>query len=580
MKRSALSRLPRLLLVCALLSGSFASAQLIAPPGVARAQSAAPGVNTVVAFFNILSAANRRNRVYTEARATQSEMNAYYDSLLNKAREQLKSRQLAGASQSQLAVYIKLVARLERERAAVTQQIEAEKNQARVKFNRNLTRQVTGVVIKSPGAQAILGEVRNTLQGLREAAAAVQAAMNAGKPVEALVESYANRFERLPFLQEQVRQLGYGLGSELDRALGGVLSRAQAVANDMQANMAQAINEANRLDTVVASYQNQERTPVSLVNENNLLANIRPVQRANSAVDVAAQAYTNAAMLQAAASGGKDKVSAEDMRSRIRQQLLQQNIKNLQAAAQQASSVDCSGVGQAQYQLAVQQLGRKPDQPRDPKSASYLVCVDRATGLVVHAAVIGAVAGAEPTATEPAPTETEANPQVAQTAEEPGPTKQPTKKPTKPAATQPQPSATPEGEVVTLSGRFVTDNNDICPTVSCKISANQLEMTFNSAGGAVTGSGLLQFSSQTTPGCAAGNMRVTLTFQGTLDAEGNASGSVTRMHQGNVVGGSNCDNVAINKSITNPWQATYRDGRMQGTFIPSDSGPVPFVLAP
>ena len=575
MKCSILSHGLRLVLIFTLLSGTFASAHWMSPPSVVQAQAPVPGINTAVSFFNLISAANRRNRVYREARATQAEMNDYYDNLLSKAREQLKARQLAGASQSQLAVYVKLVTRLERERAAVTQQIEAEKNQARRNFNRSLTRQVSGVVVQSPGAQAILGEVRNTLLGLREAAQAIQAAMNNGKPVETLVERYASRFEQVPLLQEQVRQLGYGLGNELDQALGGVLSRAESVANDMQSRMQEAINEANRLDTVVANLQNQQRRPASVLAENNLLANIRPVQRTNSAVDVAAQAYTNAAMLQAAASGGKDKVSAEDMRSRIRQQLLQQNIQNLQAAAQRASQVDCTGVGQAQYQLAAQQLGRTPDQPRDPKNASYLVCVERTTGAVVHATVIGALAGAEPTATKPAPTETRPSQQVTQTTAEPKPTRTPTKQ----ATSQPPPTPTPEGEIVTLSGRFTFDNQSICPTVSCKISANKMEMTFNTTGGTINGSGLLQFSSQMTPGCTAGNIRMTFTFQGKIDAEGNASGSLSRVLQGTVVGGSNCDSVPLNQTLTESWQAKYRDGQMLGTFNPSDSGPVPFALS-
>jgi hypothetical protein len=552
------------LLALALLGGA------LGPAVPVRAQGSVPGVNVAVAFFNLISLTNRRNRAYREARLTQQEMNAYYDSLIAKARAQLRDRQLAGANQSQLAVYVKLVARLERERAAVTQQIEAEKNQARQNFNRRAVSQVTGVLVNAPGAQSILGDVRNTLRGLREAATAIQTALNTGKPVERLVENYASRYQRIPALQNAVRQLGYGLGDQLDRALGGLLSRVQATTNDIQANLGQAIDKTNELDAVVAGYQQQDRQPVSLVVPEDVLGNVNPVSRANAAVDVAAQAYTNAAVLAGAMSGSGDK-QRSTMRERIRQQLLQQRLDALQAGSRRAGLVDCTGTGRKQYELAAQQLGLKAEQPQDSNQARYLVCLDRDSGLPVYAALIGA-AQASP-------------PQVTGTAIRPTRTPKPGQAtPTHAATTNSSPAAAPtataqpQGEDVTLSGQIAVNSQDLCPTFACTITANQLTISFNTGGGALNGTGTIAFTGVMTPGCDPGSNHMNLTFQGEYDPAGSASGTVTINQQNNVVAGDHCDRQTYNFSDSRPWQATYQDGQLQGSFTTQNGSTVTFTL--
>jgi hypothetical protein len=50
---------------------------------------------------------------------------------------------------------------------------------------------------------------------------------------------------------------------------------------------------------------------------------------------------------------------------------------------QEDDTVECTGVGEAEYQLAAAQLGLTPKQPADPETASYIVCTDHATGLAV-----------------------------------------------------------------------------------------------------------------------------------------------------------------------------------------------------
>lgn len=398
MNSAYLSRIVIWLLVVVLVAGLVGETRPATP---AHAQAPVPGVNAAVGFLNLLSMTNRRNQIYREAKRTQKEMDAYYDSLIATARSQLRNRELLGADQSQLAVYVKMIARLEQERAAATQQIEAEKNKARQDFNRSLSREITRTLMQSPSAQAILGQVRQTLAELRTAAEAIRTALNTGKPIETLVEKYASQVEKIPGLQYVVRQMGYDLGHRLDNALGGLLGRAEAAANELQIGMEQAIVKTNELDAMLSTYQQQERQPVSLIDLDSPLANVRPVKSANAAVDVAAQAFTNAALLSGLLTGLEEK-QREPLRDRIREQLLQQRTERLQQALQVAGLVECTGVGRVQYELATQQLGRVPEQPRAGDSASYLVCIDRNSGLPILASLIGASTESDAKATEPA----------------------------------------------------------------------------------------------------------------------------------------------------------------------------------
>jgi hypothetical protein len=129
-----------------------------------------------------------------------------------------------------------------------------------------------------------------------------------------------------------------------------------------------------------------------------VLSNIRGLDRANAAVDVAAQAYTNAAIMADALSNPSES-ERSTMRDRIRDQLLQDRLDHLSQLGQRTRHVACEGVGQAAYILAMQQLGRTPEQPANSGTAAYLVCKDRETGTLVHAALIGPALAAAGTGT-------------------------------------------------------------------------------------------------------------------------------------------------------------------------------------
>lgn len=412
------------ILVVALLFGELPAPLLSRPVGQAQGSPA----NAVVALFNIIGAARRRNRVYREARATQRDMDAYYDELLAEARSQLQERGLMGVgtegefqleNRGQLRVYIKMYEALEAEREAVTQQIEREKNDARRQFNRNLTNEIVGILVKSPGGQRLIGDMRNTIGELREAVEAVQEAINNNRPFDALVGVLQEKLEKVPVIRHAAQEIGSVVAQKIDQLLGGVITRMENALDNVQGEMGQALATVDELDSELARVDERERTPVSLVEEGGVLGSIRGVDRANAAVDVAAQAYTNAAII-AGALRNPSEGERSTMRDRIREQMLGDRLDRLSSVGERTRYVTCEGVGQGAYNLAMQQLGRTPEQPANPATSAYLVCRDRASGTIIHAALIGPAMGASATQTAKAVAEEEGEP-TATTAQQTSP---------------------------------------------------------------------------------------------------------------------------------------------------------------
>lgn len=392
------------------------------PQAARQVEAAGPHTNAIVALFNVIGAARRRNRVYREARATQRDMNAYYDELIDQARQQLQDREMIGAfdsqSRSQLRAYVKMYEALQEERDAVTQMIESEKNDARREFNRSLTNEVVGILVRSPGGQSLIGDLRSTVGELRQAAEAVQAAIAENRPFDALAQALADKVNDIPLLRNTAYEVGYAAGQKIDQLLGGVLTQVDRAMSNMQGGMDDALDKINEIDSELARFDERERTPVSLVEEGSPLGNIRGVDRANAAADVAATAYTNAAII-AGAFQDPSRAEQDRMRDRIRDQLLTDKLDRLGQVGQNAKTVICQGVGRGEYIAAMGQLGRTPEEPMDPERSGYLVCVDKLSGVIVHAALIGPAKVVEATTTpegfgEDEPIEPEPTGQVVQ----------------------------------------------------------------------------------------------------------------------------------------------------------------------
>jgi hypothetical protein len=385
MNRKPIYKSLLVLLIAVLLSSNFAAIVPISDSTTVHA--AGPGPNLILGLFRTIGAINRRNRIYREAGATAKEINAYYDGLITKTQEMRRDMisQAAAGETSPVLVrsYVRIEAALEKERDAAIQMIEAEKNQARLDFNRALVKEITGILIASPGGQKILNDVRNTITKIREAAVAVQVAANQGKPLDLLTNALTEQVSDIYIVQNAAYELGSAIGDKLDQALGGVLSNVQTAMNDIQGEMGSAIDLLDALDATVAQYQDTDREPISMIENENQIKNASPIDRVNAAVDVVAYAHAGAAELSGQ-TGGKTR---EDMRDRIREALLNQRqdeIKEIKLE-NMAGKTYCTGVGRGEYEVAVSQLGKEPEIPNNPENAVYLVCYQLGSHTPIYA---------------------------------------------------------------------------------------------------------------------------------------------------------------------------------------------------
>ncbi|MFO8145163.1 MAG: hypothetical protein R6T89_05505 [Candidatus Syntrophosphaera sp.] len=391
MNKKMLYRIAGIVLIIVML---FSEASLLlSGGGVMSAEAAVPGPNVIFGLFRTLGALSRRNRIYEEARATSRDINDYYDQLLETAqseREDLIRQAVAGEKPPEFVrSYVRLEAALEAERAAAIEMVEQEKNQARVDFEQTLVREFTRVLIASPGGQKIIRDVRETIARAREAAVAVQTALEGGKPIEALGEALADKVGEFPVARELARGLGSMAGRQLDQVLGGALTKMEGAVNQMQAGMGDAITVLDEIDVDVARYDRAERKPVSLLEDDSLVGEILPVDQTNAAVDVVASAFAGAAELAGVLEEG---TSRETMKDRIRGALLADRLSGLAALKQgeTAGEAFCAAVGLGEYQAAAAQLGDKVQAAEDPERAAYLVCYDLGTGQPVYASLLGA----------------------------------------------------------------------------------------------------------------------------------------------------------------------------------------------
>ncbi|MCJ7551779.1 MAG: hypothetical protein MUQ30_19075, partial [Anaerolineae bacterium] len=324
MKTKPLSRLLILLLVSILL---FSEAAVLLPMGgVEPAQAFTPG-NAVFGFLRGLGAWRRRNRVYTEARATAGEINAYYDTLIAQTTEtrhaaiaQIASGEDASGipidadarDYAMARAYVRLEATLEAERRAAIAMIEMEKNQARKDFEKALVKEIINILVASPGGQRIIGQVRETIGGAREAAVAVQTALEGGKPIEALKEALVRKVGGFPLAQAAARELGSVVGHGLDRALGGALTKIEKGLNNLQDGLWEGIDLLDNLDAEAARHDQGEKQPVSLVEDDSLIGKIIPVGRDNPVADVVASAYAGATEIAGALGAGETRSTMRD----------------------------------------------------------------------------------------------------------------------------------------------------------------------------------------------------------------------------------------------------------------------------
>lgn len=395
MKRYTSKMITAILVLTLLLS----NAAVILPLGGVAPVEAAPGApNLIIGLFRFMAALEQRNRVYGEARVTAAELNAYYDQLTernNQMRAEMVRKAIAGEIHPRFArSYIRLGAALRSERNAAMAMIEAEKQQARQEFLRRLGREIRGILIGSPSGQKVLTEIRETIGGIREAAVAVQVAAEAGKPTQMLGEALGRKVGGMSVVKDAARELGSMAGHQIDRGLGGLISRVEGVIDNINTEVDGVIDWLDDMDDAIARQQEQSREPVSMVGNRTIAAARIPVDREAAAVDIAANAYA-----RAAEQGGhlEPGMTRDKMIDRIRAGLLDARLSGIEIVVSGTLSgqVFCTGVGRGEYEVAAKALGQVPQVSQTPEQAHYVVCYDLESGLPQSARLFGALTDEE-----------------------------------------------------------------------------------------------------------------------------------------------------------------------------------------
>jgi hypothetical protein len=373
--------LPKVILTAVMAVMLMSDLGIGAPPAAAQVDP----VNAGLGLFRVIGAINRRNRTYQAARDTKRDFDAYYDSLQDTARAQLISGELhslrsgaSGPEAVRAAAYIRLTQALAAEQTAINRAIDAETNQARRDFNRTLVRQLQEVVIRVPGAQQILGNVRTVISNVRATVIALQAAANANQPLDVLTQRLAEQVSSSAAVQQQVRNLGSMLGPDLDRALGGALTQVNASIEDVNREANQAVTLLDGMDAQVAELD-LSRAEVAEGDRGGGPLNIRVTDRATAVLDVASQAMAFLSVMQSP--GG---TTREQLYQQIRSELLIARNTHLLQAAQNVSQVECREVGRGEYEAALGALNESPQTDGLTENPTYFVCFDRDSGEPRH----------------------------------------------------------------------------------------------------------------------------------------------------------------------------------------------------
>jgi hypothetical protein len=372
--------------------------------GLQPVQAAPPAPNLIVGLFRFMAALEQRNRVYAEARATAEEINQYYDQLsaqTDQMRREMVASAATGDTHPRFArAYTRIGAALEAERRAAIDMIEAEKQQARQDFLRRLGSEIRGILIGSPGGQKVLTEIREAIGGIREAAVAVQIAAEGGKPTNMLGEALARKVGGMGIVKDAARELGSMAGHQIDKGLGGLVSRIEGVIDNINTEVDGVIDWLDDMDSTIAQHQEQSREPISLVGNRSHTNILIPVDRAAAAIDIAANAFARAAEQSGNLEPG---MTRDTMIDRIRADLLDARLSGIGTVVSGTLSgrVYCTGVGRGEYELAAKILGQVPEVSPNPEQARYIVCYDLETGAPQSARLFGSVVAEKEDQDEP-----------------------------------------------------------------------------------------------------------------------------------------------------------------------------------
>lgn len=358
-----------------------------APLGVTTPVAQASGPPTqVLGLTNLIGALFRRQRVYDNAADVQNEIRAYYDELVDSAKEAVSEGDLSIADE-QLKAYIRIRAALEVEKNAALQLLEDDKRGARRAFQNTLNQEIPSLLLAIPGIRDAARAVQTELGQLRDLLDTTRQAIAEGRP-SALLDLATHR-QRLDQYAAIIGAVGGDAGSKLAEAYGtlaGQIDRLAASADRPIDEIAAGLADAQaQLDTALSGLDGQLRDDV------------RPVTIDMGAFQVRIPGryvfYAAVADALSAHGGRQHGLTRDAMRDRVRQFLIDTKASELDRLK------DCYRASAAQLRAGLSGL-----EPESGAAAALLLTADLKTcDPDVVKAVLAAAAELEATTTTVTP---------------------------------------------------------------------------------------------------------------------------------------------------------------------------------
>ena len=304
-----------------------------------------PGARQLLAGIRVIKGIGARNEVYEEAHQVQRQLWAYYDARIEKAQQQMIKRQQLGLRDSQYQAYKRVKASLEAEREMVNQITEAEKKEAKDRFEGRLRRELLGAIARSPKGQEALRDIREALSDVRDRFGQVQAALEGGNPINVAVDDLQRQVNRLRSAGTVLSLLSGRAGAELQRkanAVQGLINQVTGATSEAAAAGKEAFNT---LDSAIGTLDQQIENPrrvraaADLLTEeaaNVVINKIFAPGGETPAEDVIADAIArgidrNLITNVGVALGEIDPEELATMRERVRAQLLKTRLERIAA---------------------------------------------------------------------------------------------------------------------------------------------------------------------------------------------------------------------------------------------------------
>ena len=225
------------------------------------AQPHAGGGGNLIPFLSILTGWHKRNKLYRTANSFIKEKAKYYDSLREKAREQLADREMGGLRNDQVAAYTKVVALIERERDSMFDFAESEKKAARETFINVIQDEIESRMLASTPATRVLGALT---EGIQSSQNMLSTALDKLAGGDGGVLSEIQKVRRIAGRMTIVGQLIGGNTGKTIRDVGiRIVQTIDKPTAEIQAGIIQVQGDLGDLGNMVSDMQNKGYAPAA-----------------------------------------------------------------------------------------------------------------------------------------------------------------------------------------------------------------------------------------------------------------------------------------------------------------------------